>query len=123
MCFLKLGAHTTLPYSQTGQVSASIKNFQDQVSSVHMMIYDVHCGSRTIVDMSTCALIMTCLLCLLQVLDHHWHDLFSPFFLLFFSEAIDYKTAQGSSQYRFSVLARIVKHMKVCCFMVCHGAR
>ncbi|KAK7480585.1 hypothetical protein BaRGS_00028161 [Batillaria attramentaria] len=27
-------------------------------------------------------------------------------------KAIDYKTAQGSSQYRFSVLARIVKHMK-----------
>ncbi|PVD18409.1 hypothetical protein C0Q70_20958 [Pomacea canaliculata] len=26
--------------------------------------------------------------------------------------SIDYKTAQGSSQYRFSVLARIVKHMK-----------
>lgn len=25
---------------------------------------------------------------------------------------IDYKTAQGSSQYRFSVLARVVKHMK-----------
>ncbi len=74
-----------------------------------MLVCSIHVDIVAALQVHVCDNIWNCVnLC--AILQGNARDYFFSFF--FFSE-FDYKSATGSSNYRFGILAKIVKHMKV----------